>query len=77
MIRSFDPGNPSSMTIWALDCRRISCIRAPPFPIIAPASYNMDTIISGEDSLQNAKYLGLMVEFDKESGGKDLRPLEW
>lgn len=40
MIRSLDPGSPSSMTIWALDCRRISWIRAPPFPIIAPASYN-------------------------------------
>lgn len=65
MIRSFDPGNPSSMTIWALDCRRISCIRAPPFPIIAPASYNMDTIISGVDSYKMPNIWGWWLNFTK------------
>ena len=38
MIRSLDPGNASSMTIWAPDWRLISMILDPPLPIIAPAS---------------------------------------
>ena len=38
MMRSFDPGNASSITIWAPDWRLISMIREPPLPMIAPAN---------------------------------------
>ena len=37
MMRSLDPGSASSITIWAPERRRISVMRAPPLPMIAPA----------------------------------------
>lgn len=61
IMRSLDPGRASSITIWALDCRRISEIREPPLPIIAPASWK----------LKKFKYqLCLIINYRKQSGKK-------